>query len=88
MADDSKHQPPEGSPPTTKQGRSQLKTPAANLPMRAIQATEELAKVLKQFHPPTLGKNNFYPIPKIYPLSLLKIQAPSEQLPIPSPLSP
>ena len=56
MADDSEHQPPEGSPPATEQGGSQLETPAANLQRRAIQAAEELAKVLKQFHPPTPGK--------------------------------
>ena len=54
MADDSKHQPkPKGSPPATEQGRSQLETSAAALPMMAIQAAEELAKALKQFHPPT-----------------------------------
>ena len=56
MADDGEHQPkPKGSPSATKQGGSQPEASAADLPMRAIQAAEELAKALKPF-PPTLGK--------------------------------
>ena len=68
MADNSKYQPElEGSPPTTEQGGSQLKTPTADLPMRAIKAAEEMVKALKQFRPPIPGKEYLLPTLKIYP---------------------
>jgi len=68
MAQNSQPQPvsdyTENPPPTaqvTEQAGSsrQAEPPATDLTVRAIQATEELAKDLKQFHPPTPGKGTF-----------------------------
>ena len=52
--------PPPATQVTEQAGSSsQTEPPATDLTRRAIQAAEELAKALKRFHPPTLGKGTF-----------------------------
>jgi len=63
--------PPPATQVTEQAGSSsQTEPPATDLTMRAIQAAEELAKALKQFHPPTLGKGTFLFFPPHLQISL------------------
>ena len=72
--------------PATEQGGNQVELPTIDLPIRAIQAVEELAKVLKQFCTSTSGKEHFHHIssPCITAKQFLFLLW--EQLPTPLPL--
>lgn len=74
------------STPATEQGGNQVELPTNYLPIRAIQAVEELAKVLKQFCTTTSGKEHFHHIspPCITTKQFLFLLW--EQLPTPLPL--
>ena len=63
--------PPPATQVTEQAGSSsQTEPPATDLTRRAIQAAEELAKALKRFHPPTLGKGTFLFFPPHLQISL------------------
>ena len=64
MADNYQHQPEleMSSPHATTQGGNQVELQTTDLPMRAIQTMEELAKVLTQFCTTTSGKKHLHHI--------------------------